>query len=166
LEYAGTQGPIVLSAGAGTPKDKGTLSLTWDRGPWAVTGAVNYVGPLKMIDHKGETVTDNGDGTVTDNTNGLVQQYNGNGNLGCAVYDNAGNAFNRCRVPSFTTFDLFTKWTPIKNLDINFSIQNLFDRKAPFDPYLVLTYGINYNQTWHQAGAVGRFFTLGAKYTF
>ena len=33
-------------------------------------------------------------------------------------------------------------------------------------PYLVLTYGINYNQTWHQSGAVGRFFTLGAKYSF
>jgi hypothetical protein len=30
----------------------------------------------------------------------------------------------------------------------------------------VLTYGINYNQTWHQAGAVGRFFTLGGKYSF
>ena len=29
-----------------------------------------------------------------------------------------------------------------------------------------LPYGINYNQTWHQAGAVGRFFSLGAKYSF
>jgi iron complex outermembrane receptor protein len=46
------------------------------------------------------------------------------------------------------------------------SIQNVFDKKAAFDPYLVLTYGINYNQTWQQSGAVGRFFTVGAKYTF
>ena len=164
LDYAGTQGPIVLSAGAGTPKDRASLSLGWDRGPWAVTGVLNYVGPLKMIDHKGEQATDNGDGTVTDNTNGLI--FNSNGSTNCAVFDTSGNAFNNCRVPSFTTFDLFTKWTPIKNLDINFSIQNVFDRKAPFDPYLVLTYGINYNQTWHQSGAVGRFFTVGAKYTF
>jgi iron complex outermembrane receptor protein len=65
-----------------------------------------------------------------------------------------------------TSFDLFAKWTPIKNLDINISIQNLFDRKAPIDPYLALTYGMNYNQTWHQAGAVGRFFSVGAKYSF
>jgi len=166
VDYAGTQGPIVLSAGAGTPKDKATLSLTWDRGPWAVTGAMNYVGPLKLIDHKGETVSDNGDGTATDNTNGLVQQYAG-GDANCAAYDLNGNPWRgNCKVPSFTTFDLFAKWTPIKNLDINFSIQNLFDRKAPLDPYLVLTYGINYNQTWHQAGAVGRFFTVGAKYSF
>ncbi|HEY9239744.1 MAG TPA: TonB-dependent receptor [Burkholderiaceae bacterium] len=164
FEYAGTSGPIVLSAGAGTPKDRASLSLGWDRGPWTVTGVINYVGPLKLIDHKGELADDNGDGTVTDHTNGLV--YSSNGALNCSVFDLAGNPYNKCRLPSFTTFDLFAKWTPIKNLDINFSIQNVLDRKAPFDPYLVNTYGINYNQTWHQAGAVGRFFTLGAKYTF
>ena len=164
FDYAGTSGPIVLGAGAGTPKDRGSLSLGWARGPWAVTGALNYVGPLKLIDHKGELATDNGDGTVTDNTNGLV--FNSNGRRDCAVFDTAGNPYNKCRLPSFTTFDLFAKWTPIKDLDINFSIQNLFDRKAAFDPYLVLTYGINYNQTWQQAGAVGRFFTIGAKYSF
>jgi iron complex outermembrane receptor protein len=70
-----------------------------------------------------------------------------------------------CKLPSFTTFDLFGRWNPSKNWEVNLSIQNLFDRKAPLDPYLVATYGINYNQTWHQAGAWG-FFTLGAKYSF
>ena len=132
---------------------------------------VNYVGGMKLIDHKGERATQNidpdtglPDGTVTDNTNGLI--YADGGNLNCAVFNTDGRPSSNCRLPSFTTFDLFAKWTPIKNLDINFSIQNLFDRKAPFDPYLALTYGINYNQTWHQAGAVGRFFTVGAKYSF
>jgi len=166
-DYAGTQGPIVLSAGAGTPKDRATLSLTWDRGPYALTGAMNYVGPLSLVDHKGEVFPNNGDGTVSDNTNGLVQQYNGTGDGNCGANDLAGNPWRgNCKVPAFITFDLFGKWSPTKNLDINFSIQNLFDRKAPLDPYLVLTYGINYNQTWHQAGAVGRFFTVGAKYSF
>jgi iron complex outermembrane receptor protein len=171
LDYAGTQGPIVLSSGAGTPKDKATLSLTWDQHPWTLTGSINYVGPLKLVDHKGEQAVQNidpdtglPDGTISDNTNGLM--YTDNGKLDCAAFDTNGNPYNNCRLPSFTTFDLFGKWTPAKNLDINFSIQNLFDRKAPFDPYLVLTYGINYNQTWHQSGAVGRFFTLGAKYSF
>jgi iron complex outermembrane receptor protein len=43
------------------------------------------------------------------------------------------------------------------------SIQNVFDRVPPFDP---LTYGaIGYNPLDH-SGAVGRFFTVGAKYTF
>ena len=65
-DYAGTHGPLVQSAGGGAPKDRATFSLTWDRGPLAVTGAVNYVGPIKMVDHKGE-VSDDGrhDGITT-----------------------------------------------------------------------------------------------------
>ncbi|HVZ46029.1 MAG TPA: TonB-dependent receptor [Ramlibacter sp.] len=165
-DYAGTHGPIALSSGAGTPKDKATFALTLDRGAWTISGQVNYVGPLKMIDHQGEMAFDNGDGTVSDSSNGLVWNYDGTSSLNCGVYNLTGQPYNGCKLPSFTTFDLYAKWTPIKNLDINFSVQNLFDRKAPFDPYLVLTYGINYNQTWHQAGAVGRFFTIGARYTF
>jgi iron complex outermembrane receptor protein len=168
VDYAGTHGPLVQSAGGGAPKDRATLSLTWDRGPYAATIAVNYVGPIKMVDHQGET-TDLADQTVAP---GMIQNantgvyYPNAGQFNCGVFDTAGNVYNGCRLPSFTTFDLFGKWTPMKNLDVNFSIQNLFDRKAPFDPYLVVPYGINYNQTWHQSGAVGRFFTLGARYSF
>jgi iron complex outermembrane receptor protein len=165
FEYQGTHGPLVQSAGGGAPKDRATFSLTWDRGPFAVTGAVNYVGPIKMIDHVGEVSET--DGTTVHNGNtGVDYPDNGSGQLNCGVFTASGAIYNGCKLPSFTTFDLFAKWTPIKNLDINFSVQNLFDKKAPFDPYLVLTYGINYNQTWHQQGAVGRFFTVGAKYTF
>lgn len=175
LEYAGTHGPLSLSAGGGTPKDKATFSLSLDRGPWTVTGALNYVGPITMLDHKGETTTQDGDidpvtgafvpsGTITNGNTGV--SYPDAGQFNCGVFDTAGNAYNDCKLPSFTTFDLFAKWSPTKNLDINFSIQNVFDRKAPFDSYLAIPYGINYNQTWHQAGAVGRFFTIGAKYTF
>jgi iron complex outermembrane receptor protein len=164
VEYAGTQGPIVLSAGAGTPKDRASFSLTWDRGPFAVTGVVNYIGSMKLIDHKGETAVDNGDGTVTDTTNGIL--YTNGGDLNCAVFNTDGSPAQGCTLKAFTTFDLFGKWNPTKNWEINLSIQNVFDKKAQFDPYLVLTYGINYNQTWHQAGAVGRFFTVGARYSF
>ncbi|HSC64362.1 MAG TPA: TonB-dependent receptor [Caldimonas sp.] len=164
FEYAGTHGPIVLSSGAGTPKDRATASLTWDRGPYSISGAINYIGPIKFIDHKGETAQDNGDGTVTDPSNGLV--YNSNGATDCSVYTLSGQPYGGCKLPSFTTFDLFGRWSPTKNLEFNVSIQNLFDRKAPFDPYLVNTYAINYNQTWHQSGAIGRYFTFGAKYTF
>ena len=170
FEYAGTHGPLSLSAGGGTPKDKATLSLTLDSGPWAVTGALNYVGPIKMIDHKGETTSQDLDnagvptGTITNANTGVT--YPDAGQYNCGVFDTTGKPYNNCRLPSFTTFDLFVKWTPIKNLDINLSTQNVLDRKAPFDPYLAIPYGINYNQTWHQAGAVGRFFTVAAKYSF
>ena len=108
--------------------------------------------------------TRDGDGTITNANTGV--SYLDAGQYACGVFHPDGTIYNGCKLPSFTTFDLFAKWSATKNLDLNFSIQNLFDRKAPFDPYLAIPYGINYNQTWHQAGAVGRFFTIAAKYTF
>jgi iron complex outermembrane recepter protein len=171
VDYAGTHGPLVQSAGGGTPKDRVSMSLTWDRAEWAVTGALNYVGKIRMVDNKGETTPqhldpDTGlpDGLIVNPNTGVY--YPDNGQYNCGVFDTSGNVFNDCKLPSFTTFDLFAKWSPTKHLDINVSIQNLFDRKAPFDAYLAVPYGINYNQTWHQAGAVGRFFTVVAKYSF
>ena len=48
-------------------------------------------------------------------------------------------------------------------LEIFGSVANVFDRTAPLDP---ATYGgINYNPL-HFSGAIGRYFTVGAKYTF
>jgi iron complex outermembrane receptor protein len=169
-DYAGTHGPLVASSGTGSPKDKATLALTWDRGSWAVTGAVNYVSSIKMVDHHGETTPQDLDeagvptGTITNPNTGVT--YPDNGQYACGVFDTNGNIWNGCKLPSFTTFDLFARWSPMKNLDINFSVQNLFDKKAPFDPYLAVPYGNNHNQAYHQAGAVGRFFTIGAKYSF
>jgi iron complex outermembrane receptor protein len=43
------------------------------------------------------------------------------------------------------------------------SVQNVTDRIAPLDP---LTYGsVGYNPL-HYSGAIGRYFTVGAKFTF
>jgi iron complex outermembrane receptor protein len=176
FDYAGTHGPIVQSSGSGTPKDRASFSLTLDHGPWTVTGMVNYVGPIKMVDHLGEMAGCSADQetagactsgvNVVDAGNGLAWNWDGKSSLNCGVFTFTGQPYNGCKLPSFTTFDLYGKWTVFKGFDINVSIQNLFDRKAPFDPYLPLSYGINYNQGWHQAGAVGRFFTIGARYTF
>jgi iron complex outermembrane receptor protein len=164
VDYAGTHGPLVQSSGTGSPKDRATFALTFERGPWTGTVAVNYIGPITMVDHQGEVTDSNGDGTMTNANTGIT--YADAGQFNCGVFHPDGTVFNNCKLPSFTTFDLFGKWSPTKNWDINLSIQNLFDRKAPFDPYLAIPYGINYNQAYHQAGAVGRFFTVGAKYTF
>ena len=166
FEYTGTHGPIVQSSGSGTPKDRASMSLTWDFRPFTLTGMVNYVGPIRLVDHKGESAEDQGDGTVVDAGNGLLWNWNGTSSLNCGAYDLSGNPYRNCKLPSFTTFDLYGKWTAMKNLDVNFSVQNLFDREAPFDPYLVLSYGVNWNQGWHQAGAVGRFYTVGVRYSF
>ena len=172
LDYAGTHGPLVQSSGTGAPKDRATATLTWDRGPVALTLAINYVGSITMVDHKGETTpqdvdADTGEllGTITNPNTGVT--YPDNGQYNCGVFDPKGNVWNgNCKLPSFTTFDLFAKWSPTKNWDLNFSIQNLFGKDAPFDPYLAIPYQINYNQAYHQAGAVGRFYTIGARYRF
>jgi iron complex outermembrane receptor protein len=51
----------------------------------------------------------------------------------------------------------------MKNLEIFGSVQNVFDKVAPLDP---LTYGgMSYNPM-DASGAIGRYFKVGAKYTF
>ncbi len=69
----------------------------------------------------------------------------------------------RLQDPSFTTTDLSFSWQAVERWQIFGSVQNLFDRIAPLDP---TTYGaINFNPL-HFSGAMGRYYTLGAKYAF
>ena len=67
------------------------------------------------------------------------------------------------RTPSFTTVDLTFRWKPAARIDVFGSAQNIFDQLAPLDP---LTYGATAYHPLDHAGAVGRFFTAGVRYTF
>jgi iron complex outermembrane receptor protein len=136
--FVGTHGDKNLSGNGGTPRTRASASLAWDRGPFNLTTSVNYV---SAIENKNETGGP------------------------CLNLDPAtGNALLNCRVASFTTVDLFGRWDVSKQWQVTAAVANLFDRLAPLD---VQTYGrINYNPSLHQSGAVGRFFTLGARYTF
>ena len=137
LEFAGTHGDTNLSGNGGTPKTKARLTLGWDQGPFNITGNMNFV---SSISNKNEVGGE------------------------CLDTDTNGVAYKNCRIASFTTTDLFAKWTVSKQWEVTASITNLFDKMAPLD---VQTYGrINYNPSLHQTGAVGRFFTLGGRYTF
>ncbi|HEX8612878.1 MAG TPA: TonB-dependent receptor [Telluria sp.] len=137
LEFAGTHGDVNLSGNGGTPKTKVRFTLGWENGPFQVTGNVNYVSSIS-------------------NTN----QVGGE----CLDVDENDVALLNCRIASFTTLDTFGKWAFSKNFEITASVSNLLNKKAPLD---VQTYGrINYNPSLHQAGAVGRYFTLAGRYTF
>jgi iron complex outermembrane receptor protein len=73
-----------------------------------------------------------------------------------------------CHVASFTSVNLNLQYKLSQNLSLKGSILNLFDRQPPID---VATYGnsgaqTSYNASLHQAGAVGRFFSLGLSYVF
>ncbi|MGV8961285.1 MAG: TonB-dependent receptor [Stenotrophomonas sp.] len=140
-EYAGTHGNCDVTNCIGTPKDRINFGATWNYAAWSVSGIVNYI---SKMDNIGEA----GDDKQADCLNS---------------YANGSPAPNGCKIPSFTTFDLSANWKATEALEIFGSVQNVFDRIAPLDP---ATYGaVNYNPL-HYSGAVGRYYTLGAKYTF
>jgi iron complex outermembrane receptor protein len=164
LEYAGTHGPYVLSSAGGTPSDRGRLQLTWDYQSVSLTAAVNYVSSMDMIDHKGEELQDVGDGTWTTTTvEGFYPVANPDGKV-CGVYNPDGTVRNGCEVDEFVTVDLRGTYTMGDAIEFSAGVKNLLDKRAPFDPY---TYGgLNYNPSFHQQGAIGRFFNIGMRYSF
>ncbi len=137
LEFAGTHGNCDVTNCIGTPKDRINFGATWELGNWSLSGVVNYIASFKNVRAEGDV---------------------------CASrYADGSPAPGGCRIPSFTTVDLSSRWKAKDGVEVFGSIQNLTDKIAPLDP---LTYGaINYNPM-HSSGAIGRYFTVGVKYNF
>jgi len=138
-DYAGTHGNCDVTNCVGTPDHKANLRATWERSNWRLSANLNYRGRI-------------------DNT--LFK----NDPDGCAThFANGNDAPPECELASFTTVDLVFRWKPQQRWEVFGSIQNVFDKVAPLDP---LTYGaVSYNPLDYY-GAIGRFFTLGARYSF
>ncbi|MEH6421301.1 TonB-dependent receptor [Pseudomonas sp. CGJS7] len=137
-EFAGTHGNCDVTNCIGTPKDKINFGATWEIGQFSLSGVANYISSFKNVRFEG-------------------------GPCASRYADGSNAPGGGCRIPSFTTFDLSGRWKAKDGVEVFGSIQNLTDRIAPLDP---LTYGaINYNPM-HSSGAIGRYFTLGVKYTF
>ena len=138
-DFAGTHGNCDISNCVGTPDDRVNLRASWERNDWRVTANVNYRGKLE---------------------NKLFK----NDPEGCASHFASGaDAPSDCELASFTTVDLVVRWKPLPKWEVFGSIQNLFDKTAPLDP---LTYGATSYNPLDYEGALGRFFTLGARYSF
>lgn len=136
VDYAGTHGNCDMTNCIGTPKDRINFGTTWRQGPWSVSGVANYISKMDNKDFRGP-----------------------NGSYLFAYADGTDVK----KISSFTTFDLSGRWNITEAFELNASVQNVFDRIAPLDPS---TYGgVNYNPL-HFSGAIGRYFTVGAKYTF
>jgi iron complex outermembrane receptor protein len=152
-QLAGTQGPSVVSGATGNPKDRAQFSLDWTRGPLDLTATANYTSSFSTLDPSvGGTSCDSTGTDVGGRTyfQGVVQP---------AVY---------CEVRSFTAINFNMQYKVTQNLTLKAAILNAFDRQPPID---VGTYGnagaqTAYNASLHQAGAVGRFFSVGMNYTF
>jgi iron complex outermembrane recepter protein len=138
-DFAGTHGNCDVTNCIGTPANRANVHATWERDVWRVTANINYRGKLQNKLFRGDP-------------------------SGCAVtFADGSDAPKDCELASFTTVDLVLRWKPRPKWEVFGSIQNLFDKIAPLDP---LTYGAQaYNPLDYQ-GAVGRYVTLGARYTF
>lgn len=151
-ELAGTHGPAGVSGDTGNPKDRATLREAWDRGPFDLTASVNYTGHFSIVDPSSGYATC-----------GAAIAAAGNFPPGVTA---ANQEF--CTVKYFLTTDVYGSYQLTDSLQLHASILNLFNKQPPVD---IETYGggsgfYPYDPGLHQAGAVGRYFTIGASYEF
>jgi iron complex outermembrane receptor protein len=159
-QLAGTHGPSGISGDTGNPKDRATLSFTWDRDAVSVTAAVNYIGPF----------------TITDPSAGLSTCL-------AALSGSATSAYGLRIAPGVTTLpsqwypycslhpyfetNLTARYQATDHLSVHGAITNLFNVSPPVD---LQTYGgggeLAYDGSFYQEAAVGRFFLVGATYRF
>ncbi len=154
-ELAGTHGPSVVSGNTGNPKNRAQLTLGYEKGPLTLTGTLNWVGSYSGLD-------------PSLGYNDCSESAEGVGGRTYFVNNPNGTPPEYCKIRSFMSTDINAVYRVNKNLTIKASILNAFDRQPPID---VATYGnataqTAYNATLHQAGAVGRYFSIGASYSF
>ena len=158
FKLAGTHGPSIIGGDTGNPRNRGQMTLGWDYGPWSVSSLTTYIGGY----------------SVTDPSQGWNDCNAGVTNVTLDFSGDVPGQF--CRIHSFVTTNLTVAYKFGKALTLRGAVQNLFDRSPPTD---VATYGatgsnassnnangIAYNPSMHQAGAIGRFFSVGVDYQF
>jgi len=103
VEYAGS------NAGSNTiPRVRSNIALDWDKGPWSLTGRVNYTHKVKQDLLPGSYFT-------------RQDPRFQNGVYGTDV-------------SSLTTLDLFGRYKLNKNITLSASVINLLDKSPPYDP--------------------------------
>ena len=153
---AGTHGPSSISGDTGNPKDRAVFTLTWLQGPLTVSGTVNYTSHISITDpSSGVNTCDQG------LLYGFPSAYGGRFTPSTTV----PGAY--CTVRTFTDVNLYAQYNITDNFNFHGSVANLFNAQPPVD---LQTYGgggqLAYDASLNQAGAVGRFFILGATYKF
>ena len=143
------------------PRNRGSLSVNWQRGDHSVTAIGNYVGPVSLLRR-------------SDNMDVYPEAYchYGTGQPktayslgGLPKFSNYFPNVNDCAVASWTTFDVNYSYSGIKNVVLALNVRNMFDRKAPYDPRYGTTSDFQgYNEQLHNGR--GRYFRVSATYNF
>jgi iron complex outermembrane receptor protein len=138
--FVGTQGPYIISSGAGTPKWRGNWSNSLEWGPGTLTATAYYTSGYRS------TAEDqNGAGTGGDCTT--------------ALYDPAF-----CRTRRYIQLDLVGSLKAGKNFTFYVNVINALNARPPFNPANYSA--VNYNPTYSYGGIIGRMFRAGAKVSF
>lgn len=121
------------------PRWKGSFSVGWETGPFTATLSADVTGGYKTYD---------------------PPQVDATGPEDCLDPD--GTYVGICHVGAWTVYDLALGYKGIKNLELNFVVRNIGNRKPPVDPYW---YSLPaFNADFHSAK--GRQFALSASYKF
>jgi iron complex outermembrane receptor protein len=160
---AGTHGPFTMSGNTGNPRSRIQWSHTLAHEDWSLTATINHIGSFGLTDPS----------YVDPAGNRYDTCYRAlDGNWASTIFSEEYSAGNvprgaRCRVASFTSVNLHGRYRVSKHLSVRGSVTNLLNRRYPDDWN---TYGQQtlapYNPSLHAAGAIGRYVSLGASYTF
>jgi iron complex outermembrane receptor protein len=158
LDLVGTHGPNEISGDTGTPRNRMRWIWTLEQGPYEAQIAMNYVSGYSVIDPSAISGRyPNGQVTCADAINDATE-------FGGTTFFPTTVPAGACHVASFTDFDAYASWQVTKGLSVHASVDNFLDRHAPYD---LQTYAApNYNPSLHMAGAIGRFYNFGARYTW
>ena len=125
---------------------------------------MNYIGSFNQTD----TTSTFFQGAALDT---CLESLGSQGGAASADFSNQLNqgiipAATSCNVNHFTTVDVFAKYDVSSHLSVHGSILNLFDNKAPLDWGTYAAAGTPFNPSFHEQGALGMTFSVGATYNF
>lgn len=153
-KYVGTLAPYAVTSASGTPRWRASWQNTLEKGPFSLTGTVNYVDS-----YYGYADDNSGPGSTCANAIETTVIYAPD----ASGVSSTGPAL-QCKVRRFIDLDLVGRVKVNDNFTFYMSVINATNEKAPFDPN---TYGgNNYNPAFHTAGVIGRMFRAGATVKF
>jgi iron complex outermembrane receptor protein len=152
FQLAGTHGPSGVSGDTGNPSDRLNYGLTYANGPLTAALSGYWISSI----------------SVTDPSSGGGSQATcaGAWGAGLALAGAAVTSANSqyCKVAAFTSTNFVLSYKVGRSWTLNFSMDNIFDAKAPLDAE---TYGgefTPYNPSLDEDGVIGRYFRFGVDY--